>query len=211
MTRSLRDRPDTYSTAFYEERTGLSFPNSRCSNLRGPPPARKAAARSLTRRGSGSGEQPHASRGLRPVHGGGPGDRRTRPRGPGHCRPPDAVGARSRDNRQLAPFRWAHNPAADDGHRPEPEGAPPHTFTAPPVLVGAPPQNIAPPPSGTMCRRVAGTFRRGSTMVRCGSPMFSGGSPMARRVAPMGRRGATSSIAARWRNAMGAVGSAPCR
>ena len=42
-----------------------------------------------------SREQPHASRGLRPVHGGGTRERRARPRGPGDRRLPDALGART--------------------------------------------------------------------------------------------------------------------
>ena len=41
-------------------------------------------------------EQPHAPRGLRPVHGGGDRERRAGPRGPGDRRLPDAFGARAR-------------------------------------------------------------------------------------------------------------------
>ena len=41
-------------------------------------------------------EQHHAPRGLCPVHGGGPRERRARPRGPGDCRLQDALCARAR-------------------------------------------------------------------------------------------------------------------
>jgi NAD(P)-dependent dehydrogenase (short-subunit alcohol dehydrogenase family) len=52
-------------------------------------------------------EQPHAPRGLRPVHGGGPRERRARPRGPGDCRLPNALGARARRQVMNASMRDA--------------------------------------------------------------------------------------------------------
>ena len=59
---------------------------------REPGPARVEPAR----RRPHPREQPHAPRGLRPVHGGGPRERRSRSRGPGHRRAPEPFGARAR-------------------------------------------------------------------------------------------------------------------
>ena len=51
------------------------------------------------RRGRHSGQQHHASRGLRQVHGGGNRQRRARPRSPSDCRLPDGFGACAREPR----------------------------------------------------------------------------------------------------------------